>query len=138
MGTDTSNKVPAAWVDLRLPGRAHAQLKAWGARLGVSPEGMARMLLLMRMHELMDERVPEQVPAQSHDENGSASLALWRTKLQSIGLSSDELPAPIAVNGETRIYHVDSFAWGEGGVPQWHYAHVTGGGEIGVSKEANA
>lgn len=129
----------AAWVDLRLPGKAHAQIKAWGARLGVSAEGMARMLLLMRVHEMMGEDLTADdiAPQPEHDADGSASLAMWQARLNSIGLASDDLPAPCAVNGDTRIYKADDFTWPEGPTPLWGFAHVTANGEIGVSKRAD-
>lgn len=133
----TPNRLKPEFLDLRLPGRAVALLRAWGARLGMSAEGMARMLLLMRVHELLGDDLPDVAPEHAQDEEAQ-SLALWTSRLQSIGLTSDELPAPVAVNGETRIYHVNSFAWPEGSVPAWPYAHVTADGQIGASKAADA
>ena len=130
-----TDKLKPEYLDLRLPGRAVAQLRKWGAHLGMSAEGMARMVLLMRVHEMTGDDATldvDEVP--EHADDGAQSLALWRSRLQSIGVTSDELPAPVAVNGETRIYHVNSFTWPQGAVPTWEYGHVTSDGQVGASK----
>lgn len=136
MSDETKDK--AAWLDLRVPGRAHAALKRWGARLGVSPEGMARMLLLMRVHELLGDAVDDVPEDTLQIDEGTRSMALWKARLESIGLTSDQLPAPVGINGDTRIYHADTFAWPEGATPTFAFAHVTGDGKVGVSKQADA
>lgn len=133
----TPDRLKPEFLDLRLPGRAVALLRAWGARLGMSAEGMARMLLLMRVHELLGDEMPDVAPGEPAQDEEAQSLALWTSRLQSIGLTSDELPAPVAVNGETRTYHVNSFVWPEGGTPTWEYAHVTAGGQLVASKAAD-
>lgn len=120
---DTETAVdPGHWLDISVHKRVHRKLTAWGRRLGLTPEGYAKLLILQGMHSLLaDEvakqaRVPRESMADGPSENELAR-SMWTAMLRDYADAPDLLPAPREVVGKVRTYHSEDFTWPEGRRP---------------------
>ena len=130
------------WLDIQVHKKVHKTLSTWGKRLGLTPEGFAKMLLLQAMHPLLAaegaeraKHVRKVAPEADAPDAGELARKMWQNQIDQYAGTPDLMPAPSAVAGTVRLYHADNFRWPEHMTPPMAMCQVDGDKVIAVGNE---